>query len=90
MGISFADAIFWVAVLSCVVAQAAITRSALRMRGDTQSGSLPRPRVVTEVAWVIVPAIALAIVLFMTWRAIHPPSGAPTHEHALIVVHPSV
>ena len=86
------DAIFWVAVACCVVAEVAIVRSALvvRFTGDgrretgdgkeetrpvTASGfpspvsRIPSPRW-SEVAWTILPAIALAIVLAVTWRAV--------------------
>ena len=73
----FADAIFWVAVVSCLVAQIAIVRSVLRMRGEIPAGGLPRPRTGIEIAWVIVPAIALAGVLVLTWRTIHRTSDRP-------------
>src|SRR3954467_4824818 len=81
MVIPFADAIFCIAVVSCVVAQIAIARSVFRMRGGQPANGLPRSRTSVEVAWVIVPAIALTGGLFLTWRAIHPtpisPSVAP-------------
>lgn len=93
MAIRFADTIFWVAVVSCVVAQVAIVRSVLRMRGAMTASGMTRPRVAGEIAWVIVPAVALVIVLVLTWRAIHPPAAAadsagptPTHAAALAPV----
>ena len=85
MPISFADAIFWVGVVSCAVAQIAILRSVLRTRRarDTGAGGgheVPRPRFAVEVAWAVVPAIALAMLLVATWRTMHPtsPATAPT------------
>jgi heme/copper-type cytochrome/quinol oxidase subunit 2 len=77
MVIPFADAIFWIAVVSCLVAQIAIVRSVFRMRDEKPAKGMPRPRTSVEVAWVIIPAIALAGVLLLTWRAIHPASTAP-------------
>lgn len=83
------DAIFWIAVASCALAQVAIVRSVLRMRGsaaDTGHGSspmLPRTRPAIEIAWVVVPSLALAVVLALTWRTMHAPSlvPAPGHTH---------
>jgi heme/copper-type cytochrome/quinol oxidase subunit 2 len=71
-----ADLIFWLAVVCCVVAQAAIVRSALR--APVQHGEpgleVPRPRRSIEIVWTVLPAIGLAIVLLFTWRAIHAPA----------------
>ena len=77
MAIPFADAIFWVAVVSCLVAQIAILRSVLRMRGEMPANGVPKPRTGVEIAWVIVPAIALTAVLVLTWRTIHRTSAGP-------------
>jgi len=84
---SLADALFWIAVASCVVAQVAIVRSVLRMRGATTSAAVPRPRFAIEIAWVIIPALALAALLVGTWRTMHPtPTPAvPLHQHATAV-----
>ena len=48
-----------------------------------EEAHLPKPRRAAEVAWAVLPAIALGVVLWMTWqeaRAVQPP---PTemHEH---------
>jgi hypothetical protein len=61
-----ADAIFWVAVAACLVAQAAILRSV----AATRTGSAGHRA--TELAWAIAPAVALALVLAATWRTLHP------------------
>jgi heme/copper-type cytochrome/quinol oxidase subunit 2 len=65
------DAIFWLAAACCVFAQAAIVRSALRARAQRPDGSASPSRPI-EVAWTIVPAVMLALVLVLTWRALHP------------------
>jgi hypothetical protein len=71
------EAIFWVAVASCFVAQVAITRSALRakrgvVRGDAD---VPHPPRLAETAWTLVPAVGLALVLLATWQVIHRPAS---------------
>jgi heme/copper-type cytochrome/quinol oxidase subunit 2 len=71
-----ADAIFWVAALACVVAQGAIVRSVLVARAPTlpAEARIVQPRRAVEVAWTLVPAVALALVLALTWRTLHPTS----------------
>ena len=55
-----AKAVFWAAVCLCAVAHLAILRSVMR--------SAPRRRL--ELAWALIPAVALAALLVMTWRGI--------------------
>jgi hypothetical protein len=72
---SLDDILFWLAVGSCVVAQAAIFRAVLATGGaSAQTGSVPRPRTGAEVAWALIPAVGLALVLALTWRAMHSPA----------------
>jgi heme/copper-type cytochrome/quinol oxidase subunit 2 len=94
MPISLADAVFWLAVAACALAQAAILRSVLALRpgaaaADPQRGAhspyadapaLPastrlasRP---VEILWAVLPAVGLALLLLLTWRALHPASGS--------------
>lgn len=63
--------IFWAAVVCCALSQAAIVRSALRARAQRPDGSASPPRAI-DVAWTIVPALALVLVLVVTWRVLHP------------------
>lgn len=91
MPISFADAIFWVGVVSCAIAQIAILRSVLRTRRARETGpGVPPPRFAVEVAWAVVPAIALAFLLVATWRTMHPVSSAarPTSSRVVGMVAP--
>jgi heme/copper-type cytochrome/quinol oxidase subunit 2 len=68
------DALFWLAVVSCVVAQGAIFRAVLAPHPATaQNEPVPRPRTGAEVAWALIPALGLALVLVLTWRAMHSP-----------------
>ena len=82
MRLSFADGLFWTSVACCAFAQFCILRSVGGRRHVTgpSSTTVPRPRGVTEMLWAIVPAIALAVLLLFTWRAMHPttePANAP-------------
>lgn len=66
---------FWVAAVACAAAQLAIVRSVVIARAPAGSDDVPRVAPVRragEVAWAIVPALALAGVLVLTWRAVHP------------------
>jgi hypothetical protein len=85
------DAVFWVAVVACAVAQLAILRSVLGTKGlvrPTPATGAPlraQPRAV-EIAWAVLPALALAAVLALTWRALHPaaPDSATSATPAAI------
>lgn len=84
MSLSLADAIFWVAVACCVIAQLAIVRSVLVSPArvpDSQPTSTGRR--VVEIAWAVLPGIALAFVLLVTWRAMHGAVGIASAETAL-------
>ena len=69
----FADAIFWIAVGCCVIAQTAIVRSSLvspaQAGGADERTSMGRRAL--EVCWAVVPGIALAVLFMATWRAMH-------------------
>jgi heme/copper-type cytochrome/quinol oxidase subunit 2 len=81
-----AEATFWVAAVACVVAQVAIVRSVLVARAPADGSHAESARVEpsrrtaprrgVEVAWAVVPALALAAVLVLTWRAMHPAAAA--------------
>ena len=58
---SAATILFWAAALVCGIAHVAIVASVVR--------SAPRRRL--EIAWAVIPALALAVVLVMTWRQMH-------------------
>jgi heme/copper-type cytochrome/quinol oxidase subunit 2 len=68
-----ADAIFWIAVACCTIAQVAILVSVVA--SPVKLADAPaRPsfaRRTSEVAWAVLPGVALAFVLVFTWRAMH-------------------
>ena len=89
MTLSVSSAVFWIAVIVCAVAQVGILRAtrsqaAARARATTPAPHRPATRT-EELAWATLPVLALALVLALTWRAVHarslgyaPPAGAAT------------
>jgi heme/copper-type cytochrome/quinol oxidase subunit 2 len=71
MSFRLADAIFWVAVACCAIAQLAIIRSAIvspaRVAETAANASTARRMV--EIAWAVLPGFALAALFVFTWRA---------------------
>ena len=70
------NVIFWFAALVCALSQAAIVRSALRARAQRPDGTAAPTRAI-EVAWTVLPAVMLALVLLFTWHALHPQPSFP-------------
>jgi hypothetical protein len=71
---SVADAIFWMAVVCCGVAELRILRSPLASRHAppvAADGAVPRPRRGVELVWTALPAVLLAVVLAVTWHRLH-------------------
>jgi len=69
-------ALFWVAAACCVVAELAILRSVLFGRasaGSAESVGDPRAKRSIEIAWAVLPALALIFILYLTWRAVDAP-----------------
>lgn len=69
-----ADAIFWIAVACCTIAQLAIIRSVIvspaLARSDSATPASPARRAI-EIAWAVLPGVALAFLLYFTWDAMH-------------------
>ncbi|MDQ6829493.1 MAG: hypothetical protein M3081_11555 [Gemmatimonadota bacterium] len=85
---ALSNSLFWSAVACCAVAQIFIVRGAFQpQRVDVQEG-VPRPRRAFELAWTIVPAVALAVVLVFTWRVMHPeaPAGGRHSSAGSVIV----
>ena len=73
MPFRLADAIFWIAVACCSVAQLAIIRSVFISPATAPDGDTVTPasgaRRAGEIAWAIIPGVALVFVFLATWRA---------------------
>ena len=79
MSLSLSSLLFWSSAACCLIAQALIVRSVLRVQALPQSRpELPRSRSGVELFWALVPAVALAVLFFFTWRAIE---QRASHEH---------
>ena len=77
MSSHLADAIFWVAVACCSVAQLAIIHSVIISPARLANRETSAARRVAEIAWAVIPGIALAAVFVATWHAMHAPSLTP-------------
>ena len=89
MSPSFANSVFWVAVICCVVAQAALLRSVFTVRQlerpPSAVGPLSPVRQGMEVVWAVMPALLLAVVLWLTWREMHPTVSVEPAAGAIVV-----
>lgn len=65
-----AETIFWIAVVACVIAELAILRSTFAARSANKSDLVPSASPRGELAWAIIPALALGVVLTATWDRI--------------------
>ena len=75
---SAAVVVFVVCVAACIVAHIAILRSVVRARAVVASNAaVPRPNLLVEIVWALVPAIVLAFVLTATWSKIRQRPAPP-------------
>lgn len=80
-----AETIFWIAVVACAVAQVAILRSTFAARRANRSELVPASSRSGEIAWAVIPALALCAVLVATWQRIE---GGDSHIQ--IMDHPGM
>ena len=73
----YADAIFWICVAACAVSQVGILRATVAARLRRAPTPIHRPATaLEEFLWAVLPVLALAAALWLTWRAIHPATQA--------------
>jgi heme/copper-type cytochrome/quinol oxidase subunit 2 len=78
MSLPLPSLLFWSSAACCLIAQVLIVRSVLRMQALPEPrAELPRSRSGVELFWALVPAVALGVLFFFTWRAIE---QGPSHE----------
>ncbi len=78
MRLSFADGLFWLSVACCAIAQTFIIRSVQSTRNAPEpAATVPRARHSVEMLWAVLPAVALAVLLAFTWRAIRARADHP-------------
>lgn len=74
---TIAGAIFWIAVACCAAAQIAIVRAMVRspQRRDEPGSQAPVRGRGLELAWALIPAVMLGLVLVLTWHAVRSASA---------------
>jgi heme/copper-type cytochrome/quinol oxidase subunit 2 len=84
MGQPLAETIFWIAALACAVAEIAILRSTFVVRRANKSELVPAISRSGEIAWAIIPAVALSAVLVATWQKVQ------ARESHMMMNHPGM
>jgi hypothetical protein len=69
---SFGDALFWVAVALCAVAQAALLHSFF-LGGSRPGRETAASFRATETVWAVAPAAVLVLLFVAAWREMHAP-----------------
>jgi hypothetical protein len=77
-----AEIIFWIATVACVIAELAILRSTFAARRATKSELVPSSSPRSELAWAIIPAVALVLVLTATWQRIEARDSHMKMDHS--------
>ncbi|MEO8909664.1 MAG: hypothetical protein ABI408_05495 [Gemmatimonadaceae bacterium] len=77
-----AEGIFWIAALACIVAEIAILRSTYAARKVKKSALVPASSRGGEIAWAIIPAIALSVLLVATWQRVQARSAHMMMDHS--------
>jgi heme/copper-type cytochrome/quinol oxidase subunit 2 len=62
--------VFAIAVLASAVAHVAILTSVVRRASSVADANVPRPRLIVEIAWALIPMLALALVFTATWSRV--------------------
>jgi heme/copper-type cytochrome/quinol oxidase subunit 2 len=75
-----AETIFWIAAVGCLVAEIAILRSTFAARRATKSELVPAASRTGELVWAFLPAVALSVVLVVTWQRIE---ARQNHMHTM-------
>jgi heme/copper-type cytochrome/quinol oxidase subunit 2 len=65
-----AETLFWIAAVACAIAELAILRSTFLARRAKKSELVPSASQRGELAWAVIPALALSLVLTATWQRI--------------------
>jgi heme/copper-type cytochrome/quinol oxidase subunit 2 len=63
-----AETIFWIAAVACVIAEVAILRFTFAPERANRSELVPASPRSGELAWAVIPALALSAVLVATWQ----------------------
>jgi len=81
MPLSAREILFWSSAICCLLAQVLIVRSVLATKTLPDTGAaLPRSRAGVELFWALLPAVALGVLLFFTWREIRQRTTVERHS----------
>ena len=69
--------VFAIAVVVSVIAHVAILTSVVRRAATVADAGVPRPGRFAEIAWALIPALALALVLTATWARVQERAAPP-------------
>lgn len=62
--------VFAACALACAAAHGAILHSVIRSRNAHPDAGVPRPKLLVEILWALLPALVLAFVLTATWERV--------------------
>lgn len=65
-----AEAIFWIAAIACIIGELMILRSSFAVKRESKSDLVPTASRGGELAWAIIPALGLCVLLLVTWRRV--------------------
>ena len=77
-----AETIFWIAAAACALAELAILRFSFGTPAATRSELVPSSSRASEIAWAVLPAVALVLVFGATWNRIE-----ARHDHMRLMDH---
>lgn len=80
-----AETIFWIAAAACVIAEVAILRFTFATRSANKSELVPASSRSGEIAWAVIPALALIVVFGATWQRIQ-----ARQNHMQMMHHPGM
>ena len=69
--------VFVIAVVVSAIAHLAILTSVVRRASTVADAAVPRPKPFAEIAWALIPALALALVLTATWARVRERAAPP-------------
>jgi heme/copper-type cytochrome/quinol oxidase subunit 2 len=69
--------VFLAAVIACAIAHVAIVASVVARGSRAGDANVPRPHVVVEILWALIPALALAFLLTATWPRVRDNAARP-------------
>jgi hypothetical protein len=77
-----AEAIFWIGALACVIAEAMILKSSFGATRENRSALVPTASRRSELAWAILPAVMLAVLLLATWNEVQARAAHMRMDHS--------